>query len=386
MPRHPRITLIAVAVWTCWALGSSAAGPPDPDGPPEAGIPIFLKPPDDLNAFWERLRDPDFVILKGDAYRRLLDSGRPGRASTESNAGLVSSVAIVGEVVGEFVQLRVEYRIAPGMPGPIWAAIGLDGLALRSAESDGDELPTRIGPGGRWEVELRGESAREVRVNLVAPVRSDPMGRRLELAIPEAASTSIRIDVGPRIADARLGPDEPLAIVPIDSGKATRLAARISPRSKVAVSWRAREGGDEPLPPLLAAQGQIALDIDPSALRARSSWVVTAVRGSTSILRFQHDPADEPLEIELDGHPIPIDAARTVEPGAVTIALPAPLSAGNSARVTLATRRPLNADPVGRVVFRGTPEQLTDLGETGSGVGDSALERGYTRVLVEARA
>lgn len=355
MSRHPRITLIAVLAWACWALGSSAAGSPDPDCPPEAGIPIFLKPPDDLNAFWERLRDPDFVILKGDAYRKLLDGARPGRASTELNGGLVTSVSIVGEVVGEFARLRVEYRIAPAGPGLTWVAIGLDGLALRSAESDGGELPTRIGPGGRWEVELRSESARNVRVDLVAPVRSDPMGRRVELAIPEAASTSIRIDVGPRIADARLGPDEPLAIVPIDSGRATRLAARISPRSKVAVSWRAREGGNEPLPPLLAAQGQIAVDVDPSAFRARSSWVVTAVRGSTSILRFHHDPADEPLEIELDGHPIPIDAARTVEPGAVTIALSTPLSAGNSARVTLATRRPLNADPASRVVFRGFP-------------------------------
>lgn len=38
----------------------------------------------------------------------------------------------------------------------------------------------------------------------------------------------------------------------------------------------------------------------------------------------------------------------------------------------------------GRLVFRGTPHQLMQLGEVG--VGDSPLERGYSRVLAEARA
>jgi ABC-type multidrug transport system ATPase subunit len=38
----------------------------------------------------------------------------------------------------------------------------------------------------------------------------------------------------------------------------------------------------------------------------------------------------------------------------------------------------------GRIVFHGTPEQLTLLGE--GGAGDSPLERGYSRVLAEARA
>ena len=40
---------------------------------------------------------------------------------------------------------------------------------------------------------------------------------------------------------------------------------------------------------------------------------------------------------------------------------------------------------LGRIAFRGTPEQLAARGE-GRGVGDSPLERGYTAVLAEARA
>ena len=41
----------------------------------------------------------------------------------------------------------------------------------------------------------------------------------------------------------------------------------------------------------------------------------------------------------------------------------------------------------GRIVFRGTPDRLTALGiGDGQGLGDSALERGYSRVLQEARS
>jgi hypothetical protein len=39
----------------------------------------------------------------------------------------------------------------------------------------------------------------------------------------------------------------------------------------------------------------------------------------------------------------------------------------------------------GRIVFRGTPAELITRGETGGGVGDAPLERGYSSVLRAAR-
>ena len=39
----------------------------------------------------------------------------------------------------------------------------------------------------------------------------------------------------------------------------------------------------------------------------------------------------------------------------------------------------------GRIVFHGSPDELTDRG-TGHAVGDAPLERGYAAVLAEARA
>jgi len=40
----------------------------------------------------------------------------------------------------------------------------------------------------------------------------------------------------------------------------------------------------------------------------------------------------------------------------------------------------------GKIVFRGTPAELTVRGETGQGVGDAPLERGYSAILAAARA
>ena len=40
----------------------------------------------------------------------------------------------------------------------------------------------------------------------------------------------------------------------------------------------------------------------------------------------------------------------------------------------------------GKIVFRGTPAELTARGEAGQGVGDAPLERGYSAILAAARS
>jgi len=40
----------------------------------------------------------------------------------------------------------------------------------------------------------------------------------------------------------------------------------------------------------------------------------------------------------------------------------------------------------GKIVFRGTPAELTARGEAGQRVGDAPLERGYSAILAAARS
>ena len=84
------------------------------------------------------------------------------------------------------------------------------------------------------------------------------------------------------------------------NGKGTRLTAQLYPRSKVEVSWAndAEAGGHDP--PLLTAQGEIALDIDPDQMWIRSSWKIRCVRGMSRTLEIRVDDRDEVTELRLD--------------------------------------------------------------------------------------
>ena len=57
-------------------------------------------------------------------------------------------------------------------------------------------------------------------------------------------------------------------------------------------------------------QGEIAVDIDSGSFRTRSTWAVHALRGSTPSLELRVDPADEVLEVEVDGQPASAEIER----------------------------------------------------------------------------
>ncbi len=67
-------------------------------------------------------------------------------------------------------------------------------------------------------------------------------------------------------------------------GEGTRLASHLSPRSRLDLSWRVEAEPGAQLSPLLSIQGDIAIDVDPGAFRARSSWAIKSVRGRCGTL------------------------------------------------------------------------------------------------------
>ena len=96
------------------------------------------------------------------------------------------------------------------------------------------------------------------------------------------------------------------------------------------------------MPPLLTMQGEIAIDIDSGSFRTQSTWAVHAVRGTTRSLELRLDPADEVLELELDGQPVlagiePRDGAMWL-----TIVLNDPLRPGLPKSLVMTTRRTIS--------------------------------------------
>ena len=199
---------------------------------------------------------------------------------------------------------------------------------------------------------MRGQGHHAVRVEMNVPVLTTVEGHRLDFAIPEAAKTSVELEIGSRVVDALAGDDQRVTVAPIADGKRSRLSAHLTPRSRIDLSWRIVADPGMQLAPLLSMQGNIAIDIDPGSFRTRSSWSISPIRGTTRTLELRLHPDDEVLEVEVDGQHLPAGIERAEGMTRLTIPLTEPLRTDPPTRLVMTTRRPLSSP---RITFGGFP-------------------------------
>ena len=333
---------------------ATAGDPPAPVPPSEAPINIFLNNPADLSALWKGLAKPDFVVLRGDEYAKL--KAAPASASPATPwAYATSSVAVDGQVTADLATLSIELAITLAVEGPAWVPIRLDAQTLTIAREESRELPLRAAENGAWQVELSGRGRHVVKVGLLVPIRQTGEGKRLELIIPEAPSTRFAINIPQRVSEANAGPGEPLALSSIKETGHTRLSGDLTPRAKLELAWRVEQDSSAQLPPLLVAQGDIAVDLEAGSFRTRASWAIRSLRGTTKSLELRLDPADDVLELELDGQPPPAGTERVGDATRLTIPLAEPLGPGQERKLVMSTRRTIPTDAPAQVAFHGFP-------------------------------
>jgi hypothetical protein len=138
----------------------------------------------------------------------------------------------------------------------------------------------------------------------------------------------------------------------------------------------------------LSIQGDIAIDVDPGAFRARSSWAIKSVRGSMRSLELRLDPDDEVLEVTLDGQSIPAGIERDGAERRLSIPLTEPLRPGvPPKRLSMTTQRKLPPQSSARLSFHGFPlsnakEQFGAIGiaQSGNLVISPTVGRGLRRI------
>ena len=173
---------------------------------------------------------------------------------------------------------------------------------------------------------IMGEGEHRIRIAMRTTVSSELARKRLSFAIPEAASTSLELDIGGRGSDVAIGANEDFGQNEPGRGTGGLLRAHLSPRSRLEVSWlEDAESSGQP-PPLLTAQGEIAVEIDAQQMRTRSSWSIRCVRGTASILELRVDDQDEVTELEVDDHSMGEDIGESRGSGKLTIPLEGPLA------------------------------------------------------------
>ena len=354
---------------------------------PDPPIFLFFETPVSLDAFWTRLKTPDFVILRGDRYQSLLNPTGPSLVKPPLES-TTSRVAIRGSAGTTTAELSVIYDVNLRDPGPQWVPLKLDGLALTTVKEAGQTLRVRSVASMGWEVEVAGKGQHVIEVKLVTSILSNGEERRLELSIPLAPTTTLGLVLSEESIEALLGTNDPIVPLKVPGISGTRLDASMTPRSKLDLSWRVPVDQSKAMPPLLSAQGEIAIDVSPDAIRSRVRCTVTAVRGTTRELAFSLDSDEDLLDLELDNRSLAIDTVLQGRIKTFTISLSEPLRQGSTARtIALTTRRRVPPHQTSTVSLNGYPLRNATLQtgalsvtQSGSIWVEGVIGRGLTRI------
>jgi hypothetical protein len=347
---------------------AQTSSPPAPADPPAAPAPavgratqpaedrsspwfIILENPKDIDELWRKLDRPDLMVIEAGRVR-----ARDGQTSDGANPAapppyLVESVRVGGRVAESHADLKVALGITLKSNGPFWVPVRMDGQWLVGATEGGRQLSLRAVDGRRWQVSVAGAGEHRIEVELRVAVRGSPARESFSLAIPEAASTVAELEFSEQLSDVMIGTNEDIRRENLGEGKGSRVTAHLFPQSKLEVSWVSADSGAKK--PLLTAQGEIAIDIDPDQVRTRSSWVIQCVRGTSQALDVKIDDGEELSELQLDDQAVEDGIERVRGTDKLTIRLGDSLRAGGEKRLLMKTRRSL-AGPAGRrVTFTG---------------------------------
>jgi hypothetical protein len=317
---------------------------------------VILSSPPDIAALWQSIDRPDLVVIKeSQLVNKEARDGLSGADRALRPRGVVESVLVRGAVGQAFAELKVELAIDVKGAEALWVPIRLDGKTLTRAREAGLELALRRGDRAVWEVELQGEGEHRILVELRASLGAAAARRSLSLSIPEAARTAVALEFADGESDIVIGANE--ASIPYDraGGKKAHLSAHLSPRSRLDVSWTGNRDAGVANPPLLTAQGEMAIDIDDEHVRTRSSWAIRCMRGATRSLELRMNEDDEVTELMIDDQSVDSGFERVRGTGKLMVRLGDPLQAGATLRLVMKTSRPLAGAGARRVSFVGFP-------------------------------
>lgn len=345
-----------------------------PAAPPATSYFIILSTPADYEALLRKIQQPDLEIRRverpgpapapaagGETGAPAAPGGNaaaataPPGGTAAAETWVVESVRVRGRVRGDSAVLRIDLAIAMDADGPAWIPIRLDDQRLIDAREGNRALAVRVSEPGPWEVELTGRGVHRIAVDLRCPLTTRPARAGLSLAIPAAPQTSLDLDFDRRQQDLIVGTNEVYGQSELPGGQGSRLSARLTPRSRIDVTWAVEDQAGAGDSTLLTAQGDIAIDVDSEQLRTWSSWVIRCVRGITRTLEIGVDERDVVTEIRLDDQSIEPGNEGARGAGRLLIPLAEPLRPGDVKRLVLRTRRSYGRGASRRVAFAGFP-------------------------------
>lgn len=288
---------------------SPSAGAPT-SALPDTPIYLFLNAPDELDALLARMQNPDLVLVDWARFQRLLQAKTNGEVVHNTQPLAPRRLLVSGRLEAAFADLRIDLTYHVDQNDTVRVPIRLDGAVITQAREGDRPLPLSTQPDGGWAVELTGQGEHQLVILLRQPVRVSGESRRLELAVPESASTEIQLEADPPIVDVRLGNGE-VPLVPSESnGAITRVSALIPPRPRIDLRWKPRPMAVAESRPVLVATGELSLNVQPGVVRIRGTYELRAELGESSRVAAEVDPSWQGVTIATDTLELTLDDPR----------------------------------------------------------------------------
>ncbi|MGE3314593.1 MAG: hypothetical protein AB7O26_05705, partial [Planctomycetaceae bacterium] len=294
----PAAVLLAA---TCMGIVSaplySQQTPAQPPSTPAPTPPGGEKPAPATDA-WDRLIYVPFQNLKNlfkpqgstvflpfDDYVKLWEK----IAATGSGKPPVSAVIAESHYTARVEKdlARIEATLIVRALGKTWSEVPLKfGDAAIGKVTVADEKILLRGTGrGTYALSFPTPGKHEVKLELLARVRSSPEGRSLELECPPVGITTFEMTIPEADQTVELTPK--LVGLPVEEQAGqTRIKSNLGSTEKIAATWHSRAGSKPEMELLTAVNNNLSILIDERIVHADAQLTYEVLRGELSQLRF----------------------------------------------------------------------------------------------------
>ncbi len=296
-----------------FALGNSALGQAKPSAPPSlpAQAPpdtkatlrqehIIYVPFKNMRDVFEH-EDSSIVLPYSqflDMWNRLIQPDhQPVKPPIN---GVITRADYVGSVKGELVHLDTMLDVE--VLSEEWAQLPVQfgDAAIGSARTEDESVLLRGIGQGRYELLVRGKGKHQIKLSLVAGVKSAAEGRSFTVQCPAVGVSNIELEIPEKDLVVHVAPQRALELQS-NAKDATRVRAVLGSTNQFVVSWQPKSGSADKAAGLANVSDTIAVDVGDGVVHTHAVFDYQILRGKLGELIVEVPSAERLLDVQAPG-------------------------------------------------------------------------------------
>lgn len=313
-----RTSLFCSSLALVFALGSPSLGQNKPSAPPPPATTqappaatqaesktapqehVIYVPFKNLRDVFER-QDSSIVL----PYAQFLDMwnrlAQPSQQPIKPPVnGVIARADYAGSVKGDLVYLDATLDVES--LGDQWAQLPVEfgDAAIGSAKAEGDSVLLRGVGQGRYELLVRGKGKHQIKLSLVAGVKSAADGRSFTVQCPAVGVSNLDLELPEKDLAVHVAPQRTLELQ-TDAKGATRVHAVLGATNQFTVSWQPKSGSAEKAAGLANVSDTIGVEVGDGVVHTHAVFDYQILRGSLGELIIEAPSADRLLDVQAPG-------------------------------------------------------------------------------------